>query len=319
MLLEDVRGGSTVATYDAWCAAYKEAWNGRLLSVPSRRSASPDFTGWIEYRRVRGLEFVHSDSMPFGGRTGATSDYIGIQVSLRHGGESVQLRDPANPQAMTSPVSVWDGQLVESFELLEPGEYFDVLIPRAAMVSQLGTQFALPAPIVTSNSAAMRMLDGLVRSLCLEFSTMHAWELDAVRNAMLELVGSLAHEGEHVSSGAVTDGMLRAVNQWIDQNLLEGEISSARAASEHGISVRSLHRLFERHGESFSSTVRARRLGRALDDLAATSDSVTQIASKWGYSDTSHFCRELKRRHGVTPTEYRRASRTAPAAVRRAG
>jgi AraC family transcriptional regulator, positive regulator of tynA and feaB len=312
MLLQDVCGEARVETYDAWRTAYTEAWNGRMTSA-SGTAAPADFSGWIEFRRVRDLEFVRSDSMPFSGRPRAkSSDYIGIQVSLVHGGEQLNLRGPEHATVMASTALLWDGTLLENFELLKPGEYFNVVIPRDSIEQRVGPNFTLPTPVLKSESASMRLLESLVRSLGHEFSAMQAREFDSVRNAMIELIAGLVHEGVEAGSAAVSDAMLRTVHSWIDQNLLGSAITSSRAAAEHGISIRSLHRLFERRGESFSSVVRAKRLARALAELASTDASVTQLAMKWGYSDLSHLCRELRRVHHVTPSQYRRASRIPP-------
>lgn len=308
MVIDDVGERTHVVNYDGWLAAHAAAWKGKL---EARANCSPrqDFSGWIEFRRVRDLELIRSDSMPFAGHSvkGAPA-YVGVQVSPVHGGEQVDLRTPEVRRTIMSSAVLWDGADLDSFQMLGPGEYFNVLIPRDAIEQRVGPRFALASPVILSDSAPMRLLESLVLSLSHEFCTMQAWEFDSVRNSLIELISSLARGVNEESSAAVSDAMLCAVKRWIDAHLLDGQITSGRAAEEHGISIRSLHRLFQAEGQSFGAVVRSKRLSRALEDLGASNLSVTNLASKWGYADTPHFCRELQRTQGVTPSDYRRAS-----------
>lgn len=47
------------------------------------------------------------------------------------------------------------------------------------------------------------------------------------------------------------------------------------------------------------------RIARAMELLAATEKSVTEIAADTGFSDTSHFIQYFRRQNGVTPKAYR--------------
>jgi AraC-like DNA-binding protein len=51
------------------------------------------------------------------------------------------------------------------------------------------------------------------------------------------------------------------------------------------------------------------RLDRARRLLRESSESVTEIAMRCGFADTSYFDRQFKRRFGVTPSAYRAATR----------
>lgn len=317
MVTEAFEDKTNVVNYDDWRSIYSQAWShGQLIPSRAGCSAPRSFSGWIQSRRVRDLHLVRYDSMPFGGTCGGSaSEYVGVQVTSSRCGETVQFRGWDSPRIINSPVGVWDGRSLQNFQMIGPGEYFTVLLPRVAIEHRVGSGFALDAPIIQSDSALVRVLGNLAKSLCHEFPTMQAWEFDAVSTAFVELIASLGREVDEQGSAVVSDTMYRAVSRWIDESLLDGQINSGRVAREHGISVRSLHRLFERDGKSFSAVVRSRRLSRALEDLAATNLSITYLASKWGYADTSHFCRELRRVHDMTPGEYRRASQTVPASL----
>jgi AraC-like DNA-binding protein len=53
------------------------------------------------------------------------------------------------------------------------------------------------------------------------------------------------------------------------------------------------------------------RIQIAREALAATDDSVTQIAGYVGFDDPSYFCRVFRRYVGQSPQSYRRAARAA--------
>lgn len=54
---------------------------------------------------------------------------------------------------------------------------------------------------------------------------------------------------------------------------------------------------------------RAQRLDRAHDLIRNSFLSVKQVMAEVGWSDPSHFCRDFKRRFGVSPRALRRQGR----------
>jgi AraC-like DNA-binding protein len=71
-------------------------------------------------------------------------------------------------------------------------------------------------------------------------------------------------------------------------------------------------RQFRRHvGCSPTEYLVRRRLQRAADLAASTSESFAGIAHGSGFADQSHLCRTFKAGLGITPTDYRRLARSA--------
>lgn len=58
-------------------------------------------------------------------------------------------------------------------------------------------------------------------------------------------------------------------------------------------------------GKSPNQYLLSYRVSRATELLMTTEHSVTEIAEETGFSDSSHFIQYFRRRHGVTPKEYR--------------
>jgi AraC-like DNA-binding protein len=97
----------------------------------------------------------------------------------------------------------------------------------------------------------------------------------------------------------------------VGAHLGDPDLSHASVAAAHGMSPRSLHRLFENEPHTVSETIRAMRLDtiRAeLVDPMSARRSTMAIASRWGYQDPAHFTRSFRARFGATPAALRRES-----------
>jgi AraC-like DNA-binding protein len=76
-----------------------------------------------------------------------------------------------------------------------------------------------------------------------------------------------------------------------------------RVADELGVSVRTLARAFAMHGTTFDRSLWNFRLEAAYEALLSSrpGTSITEVAARHGFSDSSHFTRRFKTRFGATP------------------
>lgn len=94
----------------------------------------------------------------------------------------------------------------------------------------------------------------------------------------------------------------------IESSLQDSDLDPETLAGRLGVSLRRLYRLYESEGDSVCRVIQRRRLQRSAEDLrhvGESGESITQIAFKWGFFDTSHFSRAFKREFGLSPREYR--------------
>jgi AraC-like DNA-binding protein len=108
--------------------------------------------------------------------------------------------------------------------------------------------------------------------------------------------------------------LLASVQAFIDRRLADPTLSPSAIAAAHHISLRHLYKLFETQPTSVAGWIRERRLERCRRDLTdpTLADwSVTAIALRWGLTDPAHFSRAFRTAYGLSPTEYRRAAKTA--------
>jgi AraC-like DNA-binding protein len=89
----------------------------------------------------------------------------------------------------------------------------------------------------------------------------------------------------------------------IRDKLFEPLFGRDRVAQERGVSVRTLARAFATHGTTFDRSLWNWRLEAAYEALLSNrvSASITEVAVRHGFSDSSHFTRRFKTRFGVTP------------------
>ena len=77
------------------------------------------------------------------------------------------------------------------------------------------------------------------------------------------------------------------------------------AASRLGHSTRSLQRKLKSEGTRYVDVIASARAERASHMLSHSQPSLSEIGFACGYTDQAHFCRDFKRRVGMSPLRYR--------------
>ena len=105
--------------------------------------------------------------------------------------------------------------------------------------------------------------------------------------------------------GNVTFARARAV---IQSRLRDSDLTPDMVAEELRISRRALNKLFEAQGIGPMEYVILERLEQAARDLSSPSQrsaTVTEIAFRWGFKNTSHFATRFRQHFGKMPSELR--------------
>jgi AraC-like DNA-binding protein len=105
------------------------------------------------------------------------------------------------------------------------------------------------------------------------------------------------------------------VMTYIRLHLAEPDLTAARIAAEHHVSVRQLYLTLSRAGISLGDWVRAERLKECRRDLASLTHeflTIEAIAHRWGFTSAPHFSRVFKTAYGVSPREWRHRNRRLP-------
>lgn len=255
----------------------------------------------IAVRRLDDMALVDCTTGPCSGRRGPAEirrtdgDYLGVLVVLA-GREHVDLGAAA---AVLGPgdVVVWDSSRPARFAV--PGRLVKrtLLVPRArlaALLPGVGAAVVAPGPatrLLGDHLAALSALDG----------PLHGPVGAAAGAAALELLAAALQPGRDVPD------RWDRVRAHIDRHLTEPGLGPQQIAAAHALSLRALHLLFERHGDTVSGYVRRRRLLRARADLArlGPTTTVAEIAHRWGFADQTGFARAFRRQYGCAPNDVR--------------
>jgi AraC-like DNA-binding protein len=175
--------------------------------------------------------------------------------------------------------------------------------------------------MLNGKAPATRLLVSYLDTLSATLPALGSSAVAAARNATLELlVGALRVDGDVPSTSVAQPALRAAMDRYIERNLLGGAVTPNDIANAHGVSIRTVNRIFNATGQTVGEVIRVRRLARAREELTESDRSVATIAHRWGFSDTSHFSRTFKAQYGASPSEYRLTARSAGGAqIQRSG
>ncbi|WP_328491553.1 helix-turn-helix domain-containing protein [Streptomyces sp. NBC_00414] len=98
------------------------------------------------------------------------------------------------------------------------------------------------------------------------------------------------------------------ITQYIRAHLAEPDLSAARIAAAHDISVRHLYAVLSRSGISLGDWIRTHRLAECRRELAGPGGRLRTIAAigrRWGFVDATHFSKVFRQAYGLSPRAWR--------------
>jgi AraC family transcriptional activator of tynA and feaB len=181
-----------------------------------------------------------------------------------------------------------------------------VVVPAAHLRPLLGDRDVAGS----SDSAEVRLLMAYTRTIEETLDDLTPAGVQAARAALVELVKGIVTRGVDGDEPLLAPALAQSAKEIVDDLLTHPDLAPAVLARELNVSVRTLHRAFAGTDESVTAYIRRRRLERARLELAAGDGppSVSEIAARWQFADSSHFARAFKSRYGQTPTQFARST-----------
>jgi AraC family transcriptional activator of tynA and feaB len=207
-------------------------------------------------------------------------------------------------------VVAWDSTNRNRFTVREPLSKRNMLIPWPALDEVGGRMWMRDGIKLDRTGPATQLLTSYLDTLTQVLPRLDSAAISAARRAALVLLAGALRSDSDVSSAEIPRPALRAsIERYIDRHLLDGPVTPTAIASAHWVSIRTVNRVFSATGQTVGEVVRTRRLTRARKDLTHSDWPISDIAHRWGFSDTSHFSRSFKAHYGSSPLAYRNAFR----------
>lgn len=296
---------------------FRRAWEsqiGEKLPLPPLEPLGPgDFRVRVRASKVHDtvIAGLYGESLAGGPRSTAhhLDDRVLVHVLGQGEWRFVDPRGRAETAVPAGQFIVRHNGPPVRFEM-EPRTTAKVLILPA---SQLRPLIRDQAIVGSADSPELRLLTAYTKVVDETVNDLSAAGVRAARNSLIELVKGVLVQAFDDSEPRLAPAVVRAARDIADGRLTDPDLSPTVLARELNISVRSLHRAFARTEESVTAYIRRRRLEQARLELAVPVDrpSVTEIAARWRFADSSHFIRTFKKEYGQTPTEFARSTRSA--------
>nr|WP_240945876.1 AraC family transcriptional regulator [Pseudomaricurvus alkylphenolicus] len=99
------------------------------------------------------------------------------------------------------------------------------------------------------------------------------------------------------------------IKYWLEQHAREPSASIERAATETGMSVRSLQRVLAEQQDSFKRAILRYRLDYAASRLSEPDGyerPLSEVSLECGFNSEAHFSRSFSKHFGITPGKFRK-------------
>jgi AraC family transcriptional activator of tynA and feaB len=139
--------------------------------------------------------------------------------------------------------------------------------------------------------------------------TMNENESEAALEAIVCLLRPVLHQQD--ARPTRRERQYQKIMSLIDEYIQSEQLRPEWLASETGMSVRSLYRMFADKGLVVAQYIKNRRLDLCAQALrnAHDDEKLAGIGYSWGFTDHSHFSTAFKQRFGLSPGEYRKRYR----------
>ncbi|MFC4942985.1 helix-turn-helix domain-containing protein [Pseudonocardia sp. GCM10023141] len=276
---------------------------------------APAFDAWVRRLWIDDLALIDCECGPCSGtrqrrHIAETDGEFVIVLMTRAGRETVSQGD-AEAVLRAGDAVVWDSTKPAKFTVWEPLTKRSLLIPRAALEEVSGRAVMSAGVMLDGNRPATRLLTSYLDTLSTALPELDQCGVSAARNATLELfIGAMRSGGDTPTTSMAQPALRAEIDRYIERHLLDAT-TPADVAAAHGVSVRTVNRIFNATGQTVGEVIRVRRLARAREELTDSDQPVSSIAHRWGFSDPSHFTRSFKAHYGTSPRAYRSATRLA--------
>jgi AraC-like DNA-binding protein len=190
-------------------------------------------------------------------------------------------------------------------------DYRFIRFPRAALALPDRVLRDITAVPLGSDNPVARLAFTYFSQLAVTDELHQGVHADAAVQPSIELLRAVLisqHGNDSLAKGPLEATLSLRITQYIQAHLADPDLSAARIAAAHSISVRHLYAVLSRSGISLGDWIRARRLAECRRELAGPNGHLRTIAAigrSWGFVDATHFSKIFKQTYGVSPRTWR--------------
>jgi AraC-like DNA-binding protein len=300
--------------YDLLRRGWDEQVGNAIPLPPFKLAEGRDFRVRIDHSKVQDAMLEDSFSEAVVGGTGGAfnhrKDHV-VMTVVRSGqcrfsglGNRYDVAVPAHQFLIRHNDPSW------LFEVEPRATAMVVILPASELRPLIGDR-----PVVgPSDSAEVRLLMAQVGMVQQTLTDLTPAGVQAARNCLIELVKAVLTRGIDDTEPRLAPALAQMAKEVVNSRLTDPDLSPQVLARALHVSVRTLHRAFATTEESVAAYIRRRRLEQARLELTAPAarPSMSELAARWRFADSSHFVRSFKRQYGLTPTEYARMRAPGP-------
>ncbi|GII57297.1 hypothetical protein Pth03_56860 [Planotetraspora thailandica] len=277
-----------------------------LEKAPSPGTIVSDQLGPLRISRVQAGPQVVTRNRRLISQDGQTS----LILSLQHRGTALKEQDGRESLINPGEFSISDSSRLFRKKLDGEFSFTSFHFPREELHVRDEDLRALTATAFTAEEGSAALVATYLARVAHEAAGFDDAVGRRVAATALDLVELLIEERRGRSApkapqtGAAT---LVRVKDHIMRNLSDPDLSPAKIAEAHFVSVRYVHQLFQMEGVTLGGWIRMQRLERCRRDLLrpmARELGVAAIARRWGFVSPSHFSRVFRTAYGMTPRDW---------------
>ncbi len=231
----------------------------------------------------------------------------------------ISLRGPHLIEQFGREVVLGDGDAVlvsgsdrSCFTHRPPGELLALRLPKTRVKGMLRVDHSLYMQRIPAGVAALRLLRNHVkqswaRDVVTDVSLIRLLS-EQITDLMAATVGATNDAAEGGNASGLRAARLSLVKREVMLRLQDPGLSVGQLSKHFRCSERSLQRLFELDGQSFSHFVLQKRLAlahRMLSNPVLRAEKISSVAYDCGFSDVSYFNRAFRRAYGSAPSLVR--------------
>ncbi|HEV2650940.1 MAG TPA: AraC family transcriptional regulator [Rhizomicrobium sp.] len=196
------------------------------------------------------------------------------------------------------------------------GRVLAIRVARAALALLLPDLEDKIGQVIPRGGIQLRMLldylSSIDRAYAFPDRNMRATLTEHIQDLMALTLGAVGDNRHAAAERGLKAAHVRAMKDDLLRSFSRKDLSLSEIAAKHGMSRRSLQRIFELEGSTFQSHLLTLRLEATRDQLRnprAANQTIAEIASACGFGDISHFNHSFRKRFGASPSDVRTRGR----------